>query len=39
MSERKLATIRKISEIRTIPNADSIVCAIIDGWEVVTQKK
>ena len=38
MSERKLATIRRISEIRPIEGADMIVCAVIDGWKVVTQK-
>ena len=35
---RKLASIRKISEIRPITGADQIVCAVVDGWELVTQK-
>lgn len=35
MSERKLATIRKISDIKLIPNADSICGYLIDGWTVV----
>lgn len=38
MSERKLASIRTISEIRPIEGADNIVCAVVDGWELVTQK-
>lgn len=35
---RKLATIRKISDIKPIPNADRIEVAQIDGWEVVVAK-
>lgn len=35
---RKLATIRKISELRPIEGADAIECAIIDGWTVVVKK-
>ena len=35
---RHLATIRKIKEIRPIPNADRIEVAVIDGWEVVVNK-
>ena len=38
MTERKLASIRRIKEIREIPGADRIVCAVVDGWELVTQK-
>ena len=40
MSEvtRKLASVRRISEIRPIEGADNIVCAVVDGWELVTQK-
>jgi RNA ligase (TIGR02306 family) len=34
---RKLATIRKISEIAPIKGADAIVCAIVDGWKVVVK--
>lgn len=29
---RHLATIRKIKELRPIPNADRIEVAVIDGW-------
>ena len=36
---RKLATIREIKEIKPIANADSLELAIIDGWEVVINKK
>jgi RNA ligase (TIGR02306 family) len=36
--ERKLVTIRTISEIEAIPDADRIVLAKIDGWQLVTQK-
>lgn len=35
---RKLVTVRKVSEIKSIPNADAIVCAVVDGWTVVTKK-
>lgn len=35
---RKLVTVREISEIRPIPDADAIVCAVVDGWTVVTKK-
>ncbi len=38
MTERKLATIRTITEIRPIPKADAIECAVIDGWTVVIKK-
>jgi RNA ligase (TIGR02306 family) len=38
MSERKLATIRKIEEINPIPDADAIECAIVGGWKVVVKK-
>jgi RNA ligase (TIGR02306 family) len=38
MSERALVTIRQIADIRPIPDADMIVCVVIDGWELVTQK-
>jgi RNA ligase (TIGR02306 family) len=36
--ERKLATIRKIKEIKPIEGADAIELAIIDGWQVVVAK-
>lgn len=35
---RKLASIRKIENIRDIPGADMISMATIDGWEVVVKK-
>ena len=35
---RHLATIRKIKELRPIPNADRIEVAIIDGWECIVNK-
>jgi RNA ligase (TIGR02306 family) len=35
---RKLATIRRVSEILPIPGADAIDCAVIDGWKVVIQR-
>lgn len=38
MSERKLATIRKIDEIKPIPDADRIETAVLGGWEVVVRK-
>lgn len=36
MSERKLATIRRINAITPIEGADKIVCATVDGWKLVT---
>lgn len=35
---RKLATIRKISEINPIPGADAIEVASVDGWKVVVKR-
>lgn len=35
---RKMATIRTINSIRPIPDADTIECAQIDGWDVVIKK-
>lgn len=35
---RKLASIRKISDIKPIENADAIEVAVVDGWNVVTKK-
>jgi len=36
--ERKLATIRKVSDIQPIENADNIDVATVDGWKVVVKK-
>lgn len=38
MSERKMATIRTISEVREHGNADALELAIIDGWQCVIRK-
>jgi RNA ligase (TIGR02306 family) len=38
MSERKLASVRKISSILEIPDADNIELAKVDGWQVVVKK-
>lgn len=38
MSERKLATIDTISDLRQIPGADAIECATVRGWNVVVKK-
>ena len=35
MTERKMATIRKIAEIKAIPEADLICAYRVDGWWVV----
>jgi RNA ligase (TIGR02306 family) len=35
---RKLASIRRISEVRPISGADAIECCVIDGWTVVAKK-
>jgi RNA ligase (TIGR02306 family) len=36
--ERKLASLRKISSIDPIENADNLEVATVDGWKVVVQK-
>jgi RNA ligase (TIGR02306 family) len=38
MEERKLATIRRIKEIKPIEGADNIVLATVDGWNVIVRK-
>lgn len=38
MSERKLATIAKVEDIRVHPNADALELATIRGWQVVVKK-
>jgi RNA ligase (TIGR02306 family) len=35
---RKLASIRAITDLRPIANADNIIIAMIDGWQMITQK-
>jgi len=35
---RKLATIRRIKEIKSHPNADLLDIAVVDGWQLVTAK-
>lgn len=35
MTDRKLATIRKIAEVKAIPDADKICAYRVDGWWVV----
>lgn len=35
---RKLASIRKIDEIRPIKDAEAIECAVVGGWTVVVKK-
>lgn len=35
---RKMATIRRIDNIRPIPDADAIECAVVGGWTVVVKK-
>lgn len=35
---RKLASIRKISDIQPIPDADAIEVATVDGWKVVIKR-
>lgn len=35
---RKLASVRKVTEIRPIPDADMIELAIVDGWKCVVKK-
>ena len=38
MSERKMATVRKVDEIRPIKDADAIEAAVVGGWVVVVKK-
>jgi RNA ligase (TIGR02306 family) len=35
---RKLATVRKVSEVLPIADADAIELCVVDGWRVVTKK-
>ena len=35
---RKLATVRKVSEVKPIPDADRIELAVVDGWQCVVKK-
>lgn len=36
--ERQLVTIRTVSELRPIPDADAIETAVVDGWTCVVKK-
>lgn len=38
MTERKLASIRRITDIQPIEGADAIQVATVDGWKVVVKK-
>jgi RNA ligase (TIGR02306 family) len=38
MHERKMATVRRIAEVKTIDGADRIVAYRVDGWYVVDSK-
>ena len=38
MTERKLATVRRVADIQPIPGADAIDVATVDGWKVVVKK-
>ena len=38
MSERKMATIRRIAEVKAIEGADRIVAYRVDGWYIVDSK-
>lgn len=38
MTERIMASIREIAEIKAHPNADKLDIAVIDGWQLVTAK-
>jgi len=38
MTERKLASIRRIDEIRAIQDADLIEIAVVGGWHVIVKK-
>jgi RNA ligase (TIGR02306 family) len=38
MTERKMATIRRIDEIRPIEGADAIEAAVVGGWVIVTKR-
>lgn len=38
MTERKLASIRRIADIQPIEGADAIEVATVDGWKLVVKK-
>lgn len=38
MSDRVMASVRRISEIKQHPNADKLDIAVVDGWQLVTAK-
>lgn len=35
---RKMASVRRILDIKPIPGADAIETCVVDGWNVVAQK-
>lgn len=37
-TDRRLATVETVTDIREIPDADQIVCARIRGWDVVVKR-
>ena len=37
-TQRKLVTVRRVGNIRPIPDADAIECASVEGWNVVVKK-
>ena len=39
MSERKLASVQKITDITPIEGRDRIVLATVEGWHVIVSKK
>lgn len=38
VSERRLATIRRVAELHPIEGADRIEIAVVDGWQVIAKK-
>lgn len=38
MGDRRLASVRKIKDIKPIKGADKIEAALVDGWYVVVKK-
>src|SRR6266404_1974654 len=38
-TDRKLASVRRIAGIDTIPNSDNLMCVTVDGWKLVSNKE